>query len=166
MLWVLLCVLIVFASSCEDFNLFANSWWTDDFFYIYFICLNMFSSGTTWHSVLYCIHSALLGGELSGFCFVLHSLRALLLVDGLMVRVGFNLSPWTSLHLPLTSVSFPHNIVCVKGLESCASKRLVSFQRPFFLLQPKCSLGRSCDWRAVMDVASLVDVHASLPCCH
>lgn len=120
--------------------------------YISYAC-NMISSGTTWHSVLYCIHSTPLGGELSGFCFVLHSLRALLLVDGLMVRVGFNRSPWTSLHLPFTSASFPHNIVCVKGLESCSSKRLVSFQRPFFA-SPQMQLGQIL-WLACSDGCGL-----------
>lgn len=40
-----------------------------------FICSNYIARWNIWHSVSYCIHSTLLGGELSGFCFVLHSLK-------------------------------------------------------------------------------------------
>lgn len=40
-----------------------------------FICSNFIARWNIWHSVSYCIHSTLLGGELSGFCFVLHSLK-------------------------------------------------------------------------------------------
>lgn len=53
------------------------------------------------YSVLYCIYSTLLGGELSGFCFVVHSLKGAAARRQSMVRAGPNVKPITkSLHLP------------------------------------------------------------------
>ncbi len=68
---------------------------------------NLIARWTISHSVLCCIYSAPLGGELSGFCFVLHSLKGTAACRRLMVRVGLNVKPiTTSLHSPFTVSSF------------------------------------------------------------